>query len=135
MNKRDSLSMDQLLLVARQVTGWRCVIRDGNVWVYPPSAAYSQVFGPVLNRKDDSTGGSMTTYALMIIQWLAKRLTGPINDGDQPYTSVALFELADYIAKDDIRGLMHWVIELSEKRPQQAAPIDDQDPIDLEIFL
>lgn len=77
----------------------------------------------------------MTTYALMVIKWISNRLTGPINDGDQPYTSMALFELADYTAKDDIRALMHWVIELAAKRPKRAEPLDEVDPIDLEIFL
>jgi hypothetical protein len=129
------LTLKERLLIAEEVTGWCSVIRDNHVWVYPPGAAYSQGFSPTLNRNEDSTGGSMTTYGLMVIQWLAKRLTGPINDGDQPYTSMALFELADYIAKDDIRSLMHMVIELKKRERKPAFPVDDIDPIDLEIYL
>jgi len=133
-------TLKELLLIAEEVTGWRCVIRDGSVWVYPPGSAYCQVFGPVLNRRFDSTGGSMTTYALMVIQWLANEIQIIAEDSGNERYEIEYVEQLDInlrtlICTKDITALMRMVLELKEGERKPVFPVDDIDPIDLEIYL
>lgn len=48
----------------------------------------------------------------MMVEWISGCLVPPINDGDQPYTSMKLYELAQAISDGDLATLEEMVFDL-----------------------
>lgn len=52
----------------------------------------------------------------MLVEWIAEQIVKPINDGDQLYTSMKLYELAEAIASHNANSLEQLAFELLERQ-------------------
>ncbi len=104
----NTLSNSDRAKVASAVTGWKALVREERVWVYPPGVGYAQMFIPSFTRNE-----AQRSYALRLLEWLFDK-TKP-RDGISIHSCEWADELYGAMNNKDTAALEKLVFQMITK--------------------